>query len=358
MLTLLASALLARLALPVAEAHSYDGWRTYASPYGASGSASAYAFGTVYVTNQASQPVTVMVDGQVQTVGAGQSTSFRSHAGDVSVRATYRQFGVDRVLTSRTVAVPGYRAASVVLAQPTTSLVRVTNDTGAVADVQIDGQVYAELAPDQSRLITLRLGRHDLAMVADGRSLDHACLDVEAFGSSEFVARRPREDDVAVLNPLPIPVRVTTDTGIVRTVNAGSQTVFEDMPVGPFHARVERLSGERVDDVSGLVSDDRRLTLTVDAPSTGLVALSNPDESPLRAELDDRTYRCVEARQTLTLDLPLGEHHVELFDARGDRVLNTWIEVDPYATSRLAAPDQDREFQADADDAEQARGYR
>ncbi|MSP55282.1 MAG: hypothetical protein EXR69_06730 [Myxococcales bacterium] len=284
----------------------------------------------------------VTVDGQALTVAPGRTTGFQTLAGDVSVRATYRQFGTDRVLVSRQVAVPAGRSASVVLVPPSTSLVRVQNEADRSADLMVDGRVVASLAAYQSRLVTLPVGYHDLAMASGAWTIDHERVDVRAFSEIAFVAQMPRVNDVAVFNPLPITVRVVTDSGQTRTLEPRTQTLFASVPIGSFHARAVRLTGELVDELYGTVRPDVDLSLRVDSPSTGLVDVTSHTRSVLTVEIDDRTRRSLTAASTTTLELSLGMHHVEIVDDRGHRVLDTWVAVDPYATQRVYAVPPER----------------
>ncbi len=313
------STVLALMGAGAAEAHPY-----YAADYG-----------TVVVSNQTAASMMVTVDGRAIPVGAGRTQSFQARAGDVYVRATYRQFGLDRVLTSRQVSVRAYRSAAVVLTTPAVGYVKVENEADRPADLLVDGRVLTSFAPYQTRLVAMTLGCHDLAMVAGTWTIDRQRLDVAPFAEPMFEAQMPRANDVVVVNPLPIPLQIVTDRGLVRTVDARGQTVFDSVPLGSFHLTARRVSGERVDDVVATVRPDVVGTWRVDPPVTGLVDVQNREPMSTRLMIDGRMLRSLAPDQDARFELALGAHHVELIDERGRSVYESCVTVQPYDVSTL-----------------------
>lgn len=317
------STLFALMGVGIAEARPYQ--PTYQPTY----------YGSVYVTNQTVATLYVTVDGQAVPVGAGRTQSFQTRAGDVAVRATYRQFGVERSLASRSVYVRPSRASAVVLTSPSTGYVKVENEADRSADLIVDGRVLTSFAPYQTRLIAMPVGCHDLAMVAGSWTIDRQRLEVGAFGEPTFEAQMPHFNDLVVMNPLPIPIQLVTDRGMVRTVEARSQTVYDDVAIGSFHVSARRVTGERVDDIVATVRPDMVETVRIDPPSAGLVDVRNEAPVPTRLIVDGRTFRSLAADQDTRIELSLGQHHVEVIDDRGRRVTDTWVCVEPYDVSRI-----------------------
>ena len=200
-------------------------------------------YGTVYVTNQTPATLLVSVDGHAVSVAPGRSLPFQAREGEVAVRATYRQFGIDRGLATREVYVRSSRPASVVLTPPATGFVKVQNQADRPADLLVDGRVYTSLQPYQTRLVSMTVGCHDLAMVAGSWTVDRERLDVAPFAEPMFIAEMPRVNDLVAYNPLPIPVQMVTDRGQARLVDALGQTVFHDVPIGAFHVTARRVTG-------------------------------------------------------------------------------------------------------------------
>jgi len=330
------STVLALVGPSIAEAHGY-----YPTEYG-----------TVYVTNQTGAAMFVTVDGQAMPVASGRTQVFQARAGEVGVRATYREFGADRVLTSREVYVRSSRPASVVLTPPSVGLVRVENQSDRTASVLIDGQLVASLQPYQARILSTPVGCHDMAMVAGSWTIDRERIDVRAFAEPNFIAQMPRVNDLVVVNPLPIPIQLVTDRGQVRTLEPRAQLVFDDVAVGTFHVSARRLTGERVDDINASIRPDMVTTWRVDPPSSGLVDIRNEEPVPTRLIVDGRMIRSLGADQDTRVELGVGQHQVQLLDDRGMRLLDTWVTVDPYDIGRIyaAAPQVGRNGYDQRDD--------
>lgn len=297
------------------------------------------AYGTVYVTNQTPAPLLVTVDGRALSVAPGRSVPFQAREGEVAVRATYRQFGIDRGLPVREVYVRSSRAASVVLTPPGTGYVKVQNQADRAADLLVDGRVYTSLQPYQSRIVPLAVGCHDLAMVAGSWTIDRERIEVAAFAEPMFIAEMPRVNDLVVYNPLPIPLQMVTDRGQSRLVDALGQTVFHDVPIGAFHVTARRVTGEQVDDVVATIRPDGVTSWRVDAPTRGVLDLQNDEPVTTQLLVDGRYTRSLAPGQDAHFELSLGAHHVELVDDRGRRIEDAWVTVDPYRTARVVAQD-------------------
>jgi hypothetical protein len=322
--------LLALVSIPSADARSYR--------YGQAPNYEVVAQGSVYLTNQTSAALSITVDGVSIVLGAGRSQIVQARAGDVYVRATYRQFGETRVLSARTVYVRPGRSSGVVLSDPTTGLVKVENDSDRAADLVVDGRVVTVFGAHQTRIVSVSLGRHDLAMVAGAWTIDRTVLDVRAFREPVFISEMPRANDLVVVNPLPIAVQLSTDSGMSQVVEARGQAVFAQVPLGSFHVSARRLTGERIGDIYATIRPEARTSAQVDAPALGLVAIHNDAPMGVSLLVDGRRVRTLGSEQDARIELAPGGHHIEAIDERGRRILESWVTVDRYATSQILIP--------------------
>lgn len=304
--------------------------------------------GTVYVSNRASGTVTAVVDGVSVVLPAGRTQAVRARIGEVQVRASVRVFGQERVLAFRTVAVRRDGAAYVTVVDPTTALVRVENESDRPAELRVDGRFVASFGPDETRMVSVAVGAHELAMVAGGWTFDRARMVFAPCGEAVFEAEMPRSNDLVVQNPLPIPVQVQADRGATVTIDAYGQAVLRDLPLGGVHVEARRLSGQRVDEAYATIRPEAPTTVRVDAPTTGLVDLHNDAPFLVRVVVDGRTVRMLAPEDDAELELTLGVHDVEVVDDRGHELLDRDLAVDAYATARLVARMPDRGYDEDA----------
>lgn len=328
--TLSTLSLLVLLSVPTADASSYH--------HGQARGYEVVPQGSVYVTNQTSTALTITVDGVSVVLGAGRSQILQARAGEVYVRATYRQFGQVRVLSARTVYVRQGRSSAVVLSDPSTGLVKVENDSDRAADLVVDGRVVTTFGAYQTRIVSVPLGRHDLAMVAGAWTIDRTVLDVRAFREPVFISEMPRANDLVVVNPLPIAVQLTADSGLSQVVEARGQAVFAQVPLGNFHVTARRLTGERIDDIYATIRPEARTSAQVDPPSLGLVAIHNDAPMTVNVWVDGRMVRTVGSEQDIRIEVAPGGHHIEAIDERGRLIIESWVTVDRYAMGQIAIP--------------------
>lgn len=294
--------------------------------------------GTLVVQNRAPVAITVRVaDREVRTLGPYATQVFTVPAGEPRVRASFVQFGVERVLEDRRVYVPPYRSATVDVAPERTARILVSNVNPEPAELLVDGRFVDSLAPFQEEVIAVPAGYHELTLraVGSGRALGRTRMDLRAMTEPRWRVEAPRYADVVVVNPLPIAIDLVCDRGLHRTLAPGARTVYEDVPFGTFHLTARRMTGERVDEEYIPVRTAIDATWRIDPPRTGLVQLDSEHWLPVTVRADGRAVASLAPDQDLRVELPLGWQHVEVRDAQGRTLLDTWVDVDPYDTERV-----------------------
>lgn len=318
---LLVSLSLAVLSTP-ADAHSR---RSYTPPVG-----------YVSVDNHAGVPVTVTVEGSgARVVGAWETVRFATHEGEISVVATYSQYGNTYSLTSREVRVHGRRTTALTIGAPESGKVKVVNDTGVAASVFVGGRSYASLSPGASRILTVPLGKAELTMFANGVLVESACVEVRPFSEKTLVAEAPAFADLVVSNPLPFAVDVMVDHGSKHRVAANSSTVLPHVRVGRVEVEYERLGGYAIDEELVNVRAWSGAEMTVNTPRTGLVRLDSDACEFVRVFIDGRLVSLIEPFAETTLLLPLGPTVLEVRKLEGTLVERSYVVVDPLRTTSL-----------------------
>lgn len=311
----LATLALAAVANP-AEAHSRH---RYAEPVG-----------TVLVANRTAVPVTVYVEGGgSRTLPAYATQAFSAEFGRATVRASFVQYGGAVSLLDREVRVRWDRAAYVEVVPPAAGRVQVVNDTGIRSEVFVDGREVAELSAGTSRILTLPLGRAELRMVANGREVQAACVDVRPFSDTVLVGEAPRFADVVVSNPLPIAVDVRV-AGTSRRVAAYGRATFDDVAVGVTDVTVARPGGPTLDVDRAYVAAWTGAFVTVDAPRTGPVRLDSHDDDRVDVFVDGRFVATVAPGAEPVVELPVGGRSIEVRRADGCFVEREFVVVDAY----------------------------
>lgn len=294
--------------------------------------------GRVIVFNQSGGTVTVAVSGQSgRTLTPWQTGELWTRPGEVTVRATYVQFGAERTLQSDRVYVAPGRATAVTLAPEDTARVLVTNQSRFQATLLVDGKpVGSSFLPGEARVVATRLGPVDFAMTADGRTLERARLTMRAFEEPRWIVDPPVTGDLLVVNPLPIPIQLVCDKGLVRTVAAYGQTTYANLPMGTFRLTARRTSGEYVDAESNVIRPGATSSWRVDAPRTGFVSLDSDHFLGTEIRVDGKRMATLAPGGATRVEAKVGWHEVMVLDDRGRVVLSTWIEVEPFDVARLS----------------------
>lgn len=293
--------------------------------------------GTLTVANNSGGRVNLQVDGQVsRSLAPWQTLSLPLPAGDNRLRVTYTQFGQERLLQSDRVFITPARTSYVTVRSETTARVMVKNGFNVPGYVSVNGKFAAALRPGESRVLSAPIGSATITLAANGATLASTRMTLAAFTEPSFVAEPPPVGDLMVHNPLPIPVELVCDRGMVRTLPAYGRTEYEDIPVGTFHLTARRLSGQRIDEEFATIRRDADLTWRIAPPQTGLVALDSDAPLQVRVRIDDRAVATLSPDENRVIEAELGWHHLDVRDAQGRLVLDTWIDVEPYDVTALS----------------------
>lgn len=306
--------------------------------------------GVVQVVNRAGTVLTVTVDGQApRTLAPNQTTNLTVLAGEVRVRASYRLFGQEIPLDTARTWVSAGRVATAAFTPATTARLLVSNPTPAYATVLADGREVGTLAPGQERLLVLPARATTVSLLADGHLVRTQRLELRPYDEPRLRVELPTRGDLVVQNPLPIPIQLVCDRGLVRTLEPYGRTEYEDLPVGSFHLTARRLTGELIDQATSRVDPWVDTTWRVDAPTTGVLAVDNDHWLSVKLLVDGRVTNTLDADRDTRLNLALGWHHVEARDESGREILDTWVEIARYEDARVDVGGRHAPPVADAD---------
>lgn len=292
--------------------------------------------GQIQVFNDAGTTVRLSLDGQdLGALPSGGVRALTVSAGTHGLAATYEQLGADRLLSQQTVGVPSGGLARVELKPVSSGLVRVENQTGRDAQILTDGLDQGRVRNGAAVEVKTRLGRVDLALVEDGRTLAHSSLAVGRYEDKVWRATAPRTGDLVVTNPLPMAVVARSSAGRSTTLAPQSKTTLTDLPVGTATLAIARTTGEPIATASVSIRPYDAARYTVPTPHSGLVSVRTSEGTPLTVLVDGRSVAPLSPYSETRLDLGLGWHRLQLRDPRGRIVWDTRVLVDPVYTQSV-----------------------
>jgi len=326
--------------LPLATLLSIGLLSPAASAHGGHGSSRdthvSQARGDLDLHNGAGTTLRVTLDGaSVMDLYPGQDRALNLPAGWHHVTVTYRQLGRDRVLSSEDVNVYPGRVAVVRFAPVTEGLVRVDNSTGRDATVLVDGRPAARLPAGASAEVVTSLGRVSIALVDQSRTLDATSISVGAYQDLTWRAEAPRVGDLVVTNPNPVPVVVRDGLGRSVTIAGRAQVRLSGEPVGLVNLEVRRQSGELIGRGKAQVLPYEVSAWSAPVPNDGLVSVRNDNRRPVTVWVDGARVSTLAPHEQVSLELSLGWRRVQIRDISGYLILDTRVNVDPYATRSL-----------------------
>mgnify|MGYP003336671340 FL=1 len=296
----------------------------------------AYESGRVEVYNGSGGRVTVSLPGQPSAVLEPYRTAvLYAPAGETTLRATYAQFGADRVLKTERVFVQPGRTVRVGLAPERLARVRIVNNSPVSATLLVNGVSKAVLNPGEVRVATLPVGYADLQLLGAGRVLGQTHLELRAFAEPAWCVDVPAVGDLVVQNPLPIPVQLVVAGAAPLTVAPYGQTTLNSLPVGSTSVTVRRVSGQTIDTERVDVRLFSVSTMRIDPPHTGLFVVDSDLSFPTEVRIDGRVSTSLVPNGLRTMEADLGWHQVQVTDPYGRVVYAEWVEVDPYQVDKI-----------------------
>jgi len=291
--------------------------------------------GQLLVLNQAGGSVTLSVEGfSPVTLPAGSSIQLPVAAGEIDVRAGYRQFGREYRLLDTEADVYCERQTTLVLPPETTARFQVANQAGLPGTLFLNGRPLTDLTPGAIQVIEAPIGPAHLEMRTNGMLVSATDLQLRAFTEQRWSIERPVAD-LRVVNPFPIPVEVVNQQGNVQLIPAFGQTIYEDLPLGAVHLTARRVTDEYIDDATVALKPGNNSTWTIDAPATGLVQLDNSHFRSTTVSVDGRLNGLLQPDQDRRMLLPVGWHHLVVKDDRGIIIADQWVEVEAFDTEAM-----------------------
>ncbi len=148
--------------------------------------------GHVVVTNQSGGDVLVYLTGMpARVLPAWQTTDLHTAPGELTLRATYTQFGAERTLQYERLVVTPNRVVGVTLAPEDTARVLITNQSALYAQLLVDGRPGSAFKPGESRVVAMDAGRRDLVMTANGRTLSRTRMELRPFAEPRWRVEAP-----------------------------------------------------------------------------------------------------------------------------------------------------------------------
>ncbi len=299
--------------------------------------ASVQHHATALVHNNSGTTLTLFIDHlPAFTTAPNERLVLALSPGDHLIRAGYDQFGSKQVyFAERLTVVPG-RAATTIVPAETTARIAIQNPEKTGATLLVDGVSAGRLEAGATRIQSLPVGPHAMALVFDDGRQDHETLSLQPYIEQSWIANPPPPTGTLVVqNPLPIPIELVCSRGGIRTVPAYGSTRYEHLVAGNFALTARRITDELIDQEAPRVIAGRTRTWRVDPPTTGLIHVDNDLGIPSVVDVDGKPRLSLAAEQDRTLLVDLGWHLMRVRDARGRVVQERWVEVQPYDSSAL-----------------------
>ncbi|MCB9777420.1 MAG: hypothetical protein H6742_02525 [Alphaproteobacteria bacterium] len=204
------------------------------------------AMGTLRVDNLTGAAMSLSLDGRsLGTLAPGQTRLVQAEEGGHALKVTYRQLGVTRVLTDLSVRLDPRRENAVALRAPDFGLVAVQNPLDRTVEVRVDGRTVATLRPRERREIQVGLGRRELELRLDGRSVARELRTIRPFEDECFEPRVVLQGQLFVDNDTRRDLQVFVDGRAMGWMDA-HETIRLVVDAGSHRVEARTESGHEV----------------------------------------------------------------------------------------------------------------
>lgn len=285
------------------------------------------------ITNHAGAQLQVWVDGEAAChLAPGQSMDLSVLPGVHEVKATYRQHDQRRELLAASYRVQPGEVEHIRFLPPTTSLVQVVNTHPIPARVQINGQWAGTVGAGQTTYIEAPVGSARIAIVGErGKVFEEARLSLSPFEDASIRTRTAQVGALTIHNPLPIPVRITSD-GSERTLQPYESASWPRVRAGSRDVHAYRLTGEHLGDMSVVVRAGGSTRADIAPPREGIAILTNRSPHTASIYLDGRLLQTIPGNTTARISAPVGTHQLSV-TAGGRQRHSETVRIDRYEES-------------------------
>jgi len=284
------------------------------------------------MVNRSGTSIRVTVAEDQVRLRPNQRREWTVNTGRVHVEATYTQHGIDHVLMSRRVLMSDGQRREIEVSPADNGWVRVINDSQTPGIVRINNRNSGLIVAGGQRWVSTPLGVVNVAVVHGSRVLDMGHLTIKRYEDAIFRVR-PLTGRLSISNPLPIPIRVVSQTN-QATIPAGGAVSWPRLAPGEQRLTMYRIEGERIDGGTVLVRRGEVVEYAVGAPQDGIILITNGRGDSIQYFSGGRLLGTAPPNSTTRVVLPLGQHRLRITGS-GGFVMNKRLSVDRYAITKV-----------------------
>lgn len=216
--------------------------------------------------------------------------------------------------------------------------VLVDNDAGIAVTLQVEGRESLVVRADEQVVLWLPYGQTSIRATYEqfgrARTLEVETVDVVPRDTAYVHLGAERRTRLRVANETRLAGDLYVNGQLTAHLEPGEREIVR-VDVGA--------SDLELRDARGRVLEHDRLALrayadnvwTVDLPRTARVLVSNDHGIPVTVEVDGRYVASVGPWDDASVEVPVGLHRFEVFDARGRLVDSRTMDVDPWEQARI-----------------------
>ena len=287
-----------------------------------SGAAQAgWSDGVLSITNARHDPVRVLIDQRSYgEILPGQAEVFRLSPGRHDVQVIdFRGTAIQR----EAVLIQAFQAEAMLL-NPVGGELDITNQTGAVLQLLLDGRPAGSLPPGAMVELAVEPGRHQLSAVFEQcgqtRTIAERTMRVDPGEQERITLTPPATGLVRVINEQNVPATVQLNGAWAGSVGPLQSVVFE-APVGEAWVVVVAESGRRTLEQERLiVSPFADNIVKVEQDPFGTLAVYNPLPIPVTLK-SGRHARTLQPYERDTWGhIPAGRRSIEVYRLTGEKI--------------------------------------